>query len=72
MSNNKKDNKPDEISNLDKGLDIVNTEAPCGRCLKKCGNDFKIYDSKIYRCKECSILVEHWLKSEFKKKAFDL
>ena len=66
MSNNNKTNRnnnPDETSKLDKGIDIADPKASCGRCIRHLGKDFKIYNNTIYRCKECSILTDHWLNS---------
>ena len=74
MENKQENKKPNlnEITELEKGIELFDSNSSCGRCLKKLGDDYKTYKKKIYRCKECSILVDHWLKSEFKDRAFDL
>jgi hypothetical protein len=65
----KQNNKPNlnEITDLDAGIDIVDSNASCGRCIKRLDGEYKVYKKDIYRCKECSVLVDYWLKSEFKK-----
>jgi hypothetical protein len=60
------------ISKLDKDLPFADQSNTCGRCVEKLGDDFKTYKKDIHRCKACSILVDHWLNTEYKDKAFSL
>ena len=71
MENNKM-NKIDKVSDLDKGLVFSDQTKTCRRCIEKLDNDFKTYKKNLLYCKSCSALVDHWLNSEFKDRAFDL
>ena len=61
----------DQICNLDKGLNLVDEKDACDRCMEKLGEDYKVYNNDIYRCKSCSILTDQWLNSDFREKAFN-
>ena len=68
---NKKQNL-NEITELDKVIELFDSNSSCGRCLKRLGNDYKTFKKDIYRCKECSVLVDHWLKNGYGNKMFNL
>ena len=72
MKNNKKSMKIiiGGISKLDKDLPFADQSNTRGRCVEKLGEDFKTYSNDTHRCKACSILVDHWLNTEYKDKAF--
>ena len=51
--------------------DISSNYNICNRCFKT-DEEGTRYDNNQFRCKGCSILVNHWLQSDFANKAFML